>query len=314
MFELIYSDNGIKRDENKIVKESKDNVFWIDISNITEKEALLIGEQFSLHPLTVEDLQTINSRIKVEEFQDYLFCVFYAINKNKNNVRLNEIDFVIGKNFVITNHKEKIEYYEILKKNEKKLEDLLKKGSDFLFHKLLDKVIDNYFPNLEELDDQLEDIEEQIIKKPQPKHLAKILEFKKNARQIKKIGFQLRDKVSFLAKNDYALISKKSVPYFRDVYDHAIRVSDSIDNYREAISETFDAYMSALNNNMNEVMKVLSIFATIALPMTVISGIYGTNFLNLPGSKVSYGFWIMISVMFLFSVSMIVFFKKRGWF
>ncbi|MBU0471913.1 MAG: hypothetical protein KKF89_05475 [Nanoarchaeota archaeon] len=110
------------------------------------------------------------------------------------------------------------------------------------------------------------------------------------------------------------LISKKSAPYFRDIYDHAVRVSDSIDNYREAIGGTFDAYMSAISNNMNEVMKTLSIIATIALPLGIISGIFGTNFDLLPGQHIHYGFWLMILLMMTFMGVMLYYFKRRGWF
>jgi len=122
-----------------------------------------------------------------------------------------------------------------------------------------------------------------------------------------------REKISFIAKNEYMFISKKSVPYFRDIYDHAIRVSDNVENYREAIGSAFDAYMSAVSNNMNEVMKVLSIIATIALPLTVISGIYGTNFNNLPGEFNPYGFWIMIAGMVVLCFGMLFYFRRKNW-
>lgn len=314
MITVIYYDNKLKEGKLEDLPNLLKHKIWIDINNITEKEAELLGTTFSLHPLTIEDLRFFNSRIKVEEFPEYMFCVFYGIKKSKNSIKVVECDFILGQNFVISNHKEQIESHERLKKNSEKLEKLFKKGPEFIFHKLLDSEVDNYFPILEELDDQLEDIEEEIIIKPQTKYLAKILDLKKSVRQIKRVGFQQRDKISYLAKNEYPFISKKTIPYFRDIYDHAIRVSDSIDNYREAISETFDAYMSALNNNMNEVMKVLSIFAATALPMTVISGVYGTNFTTLPGSKNVYGFWIMIFAMVAFSVGMVYFFRKRKWF
>lgn len=314
MITIKYYDEQVKDGQLDNLSKLLKYKLWIDITSITEEEATIIGKSFSLHPLTVEDLHSSNARIKVEQFSNYMFCVFYGIKKTKKKLKVVECDFIIGENFIVSNSAEPLDSNENLKKNGKKLETLFKNGSEFIFHKLLDNEVDNYFPILEELDDELEDIEEEIIKKPQPKYLAKILNLKKSMRQTKRIGFQQRDKISFLAKNEYPFISKKAVPYFRDIYDHSIRVSDSIDNYREAISETFDAYMSAMSNNMNEVMKVLSIFATIALPMTVISGIYGTNFAILPGSKNPFGFWIMIIVMIVFVIVMINMFKKKKWF
>jgi magnesium transporter len=214
----------------------------------------------------------------------------------------------------ISNHRKPIPSIEDLKSSGNKIENLMNKGLDFVFHKLIDTEIDNFFPVMEKIDDQIESMEEEVTKTPKPEILSKILRLKRSLIQIKKITFPQREKIGQLAKNDYRFISKKSLPYFRDVYDHSIRVSDFIDNYREAVGNTFDVYMSAVSNNMNEVMKTLSIIATIALPLTVISEIYGTNFANLPGQHFYYGFWIMILAMIILSLSMIFYFKRRGWF
>ncbi len=157
-------------------------------------------------------------------------------------------------------------------------------------------------------------MDKKIAKMPKREDLMKILQLKQNLSIIRKTVFAQREKVSFMVKNQYKLVSKKALPYFRDVYDHAIRVSDKVDNARESVMNAFDLYMSAVSNNTNEVMKVLSIFATIALPLTVISSIYGTNFLVLPGAQFRYGFWIMILAMVILGAAFIYSFKKRGWF
>lgn len=313
MIDILYFDKTLKKGALKDLDKLKTKQIWIDITDITKKEAELIKEKFNLHPLTAEDIVTSNTRIKVEEFPNYLFCVFYSIQKTKT-IELIEMDFILGENFIISNHRKEIPSYNELKNNRERLENLFKKGNDSIFHKLLDSEIDNYFPVLESIDDQIEDIEEKVTKKPRPELLIKILNLKRLIVRIKKTTLTQREKISFLAKSDHKFISKKAIPYFRDIYDHAIRVSDTIDNYREAVGSTFDAYMSAVSNSMNEVMKVLSIIATIALPLTVISGIYGTNFQILPGAGAIYGFWIMIFFMILLCVGMLYFFKKRGWF
>jgi len=290
--------------------------YWIDITNINESESNILRDVFGIHHLTIEDINKKVTRIKIEEFNSYLFCVFYGIDKKgkSDDFILYELDFIIGKNFIITHHRNNLETYSNLQKNKEKIKFLLSSGPEFVLYKLLDKEIENYFPILELLDDEIESIEEQIVKTPKPEHLAKVLNLKRALRLVKKGTYQQREKLSFLTKNDLGFISKDALPYFRDVYDHSIRVSDSIDNYRESVSEAFDAYMSAVSNNMNEVMKVLSIFATLALPMTVISGIYGTNFRVLPGSQGEFGFWGMILFMVLFLSGMLIFFRKRKWF
>ena len=313
MIELYYFDKGLKKGSLNKLESIKDKKKWLDITNITKEEEILLQKIFNLHPLTSEDLFNSITRIKIEEFSDYLFCVFYGVKKSKT-IELIELDFILGNDFLITNHKIKIDSFETLKLDPKKLENLFTKGLDFLFHKLLDQEIDNFFPTLEQIDDLIELIEEEVTKKPKSELLQKILKLKRKIVIIKKITLPQREKISFLAKNDYKLISKKAIPYFRDVYDHAIRVSDTIDNYREAVGGTFDAYMSAVSNNMNEVMKTLSIIATIALPLGIISGIFGTNFDILPGQHMPFGFWFMILLMLMFVGGMMTYFKKNNWF
>ena len=313
MIDIFYYENGVKKGKVADLAKLKNKQIWIDITNISKDERILVQKAFDLHPLTAEDLFSSNIRVKVEEFPNYLFCVFYGIRYTKS-IEMFELDYIIGDNFVITNHKKDIESYKNLKNDKERLDTLFKKGNVFLFHKLLDNEVDNYFPVLEKIDDLIENIEEEVTRNPNPKLLSRILKLKRQIVVIKKITLPQREKISFITKDDNKYITKKAIPYFRDVYDHSIKVSDSIDNYREAVGNTFDAYMSAISNNMNEVMKVLSIIATIALPLTVISGIYGTNFTTLPGSGFAYGFWVMIFAMILLSVFMIHYFKKRKWF
>ncbi|MBN2457581.1 magnesium/cobalt transporter CorA [Candidatus Woesearchaeota archaeon] len=313
MIELFYFDKKVKQGDIKEIASFSGKRIWLDVTGITKDEAEQIRTIFRLHPLTAEDLYNSHTRIKVEEFSDYIFCVFYCIQKSRS-LELIELDLVLGKNFIISNHRRKISSIDELKNNTERLSSLFEKGCDFLMHRLIDEEIDNFFPVLETLDDQIEAIEERVTRRPRPELLTRILEIKRNIVTIKKTAFPQREKLSFLAKNEYHLITKKAVPYFRDIYDHAIRVSDSVDNYREAIGNTFDAYMSSVSNNMNEVMKVLSIIATIAIPLTVISGIYGTNFTVLPGAGWTYGFWAMVAAMLLLCLGMIYFFWKRRWF
>ncbi|MBI2549213.1 magnesium/cobalt transporter CorA [Candidatus Woesearchaeota archaeon] len=313
MIDLFYLDGELKRADLKDLATLKDKKLWLDVTAITKDEAEQLKNILQLHPLTVEDLVKQNTRIKIEEFPDYLLCVFYGLRKNRS-VELVELDIVINQTFLITNHLNEIPSFTRLKNAPDQLEPLLTKGPDFLLHKILDMEIDNFFPVLEELDDQIEQIEELVTKKPEPVLLTKILQLKRKIVLIKKVVIPQREKLSFLAKNEYRFITKKALPYFRDVYDHSIRVADTVDNYREAIGSTFDAYLSATSHNLNEIMKVLSIIATIALPLTVISGIYGTNFVVLPGANTSYGFWVMVGAMALLVTFMISLFRKRGWF
>lgn len=313
MIEIFYFDNGVKSAKVEELSNLREFPLWIDVTGITNEEASLLQEQFSLHPLTTEDMFNNGVRIKAEEFPEYLFIVSYGIRKEKE-FELIKVDSVLGNKFVITNHLKKIDATENLKKNKEKLESLFKKGVVFIFHKVIDEEVDHFFPALEKLEEEVVKLEEKSIRNPTSDLLSKILHLKRKVVLIKKYAFHQREKMLILTKGDNKFISKKAIPYMRDVYDHSVRVSDGIDNLRESISNSFDVYMSTVSNKMSEVMKVLSIIATIALPLTVISGIYGTNFITLPGSGFMYGFWIMIFLMMCVSFGMIFFFRKRGWF
>lgn len=313
MLEIIYYDNGIKRAKIDDLDKIKDKKVWIDTHSLTKEEVSILGKHFDIHETTQEDLFNSNVRIKVEEFDNYLFCIFYGIKKNKG-LEFHELDFVLGKNFLISNHKKDLESFEKLKKNKDKLEELFKEEVDSIFHELIDEEVDTYFPTLEAIDVQIEKLEEEASKNPKPKILKEILSLKRSIILGKRIVFQQREKMSFLAKKEYKQISKSVLPYIRDVYDNTIRVSDSLDNSRELIGNSYDIYMSTMNQRMNEVMKVMSVIATLALPLTVISSIYGTNFAILPGKDNPVGFWIMIITMISISLTSLILFRKRGWF
>ncbi|MFH0977673.1 MAG: magnesium/cobalt transporter CorA [Candidatus Woesearchaeota archaeon] len=311
MLDIFCLQKGVKKIELKDLGKFRNTRLWIDATEITKDEADLLRAAFHLHPLTSEDLYKSHIRIKVEEFPTYIVCVFYGISSTVEEI---EFDFVLGKNFIISNHNRTVPSFEVLKKDHQLLETLAKKGPDFVFHKLLDSEVSNFFPVLDSIDNEIEDIEVQITKKAQSKLLNRILRIKRMVNLVRKSALPQREKISFLAKNEYKFISSDAVPYFRDVYDLAIKVSDSIDNSREMVSNAFEVYMSAVSNELNSVMKVLSVIGTIALPLVVISGIFGTNFHNVPGLDHPYGFWIMITGMLVMCAIMITYFKKKGWF
>ena len=225
-----------------------------------------------------------------------------------------EIDCVLGKNFIITNHSKPLSSLEKLKLSTKKLESLTHQGMDFVLHKLIDQEVDNFSPILENVEERLEAASEQVTKSIDNHLLSKILSLKKELHRIKRYTLPQREKLSQFAKEDLPFISKKVRPYFRDVYDHAIHISDSVDALREEASSTYEAYMSSISNKMNQVMKTLSVIATITLPLTVISSIYGTNFLHLPGATTYNGFWMMLLGMFFVVIIMLGYFKRKQWF
>lgn len=312
MIEIFYLDKSVKQGDINKLADVKDKPVWIDAFGLTAEEADLLKVNFDLHKLTVEDLLTAFTRVKVEEFHNYLFCVFYRIKEVKS-IELEEMEFVVGRNFFISVHKEKIPSFEELKNNKEKLEKLFNKGPDFLMHKLLVEEVDNYFIVLGKVENHIDLVEDEAVKNPTPLVVSKILRLKRQINKIKKVVFYQREKIALLAKGDTPFISEKALPYFRDIHDHSIMVWDIVDNARDAVSNTFDVYMSTISTNMDKVIKALTVVATVTLPFMVISSIYGTNFANIPGSQHPFGFEIMILFMILLAIIMMYSLKKRKW-
>jgi len=311
MIDIHVFDGTVRTVPLQELKKHARKTLWIDCVGITKEESELLQELFKLHPLTAEDLVNDGVRVKIEEFPTHLFSVFYGLQKNANLI---EIDFILGKKFLITSHKIELNTTTTLKNDQEKLKKLFKRGPDFLMHRILDAEVDYCFEVMEDFGEKTDELEEAAADHPNKALLTKIYGVKRQLTVLKRTFLAQREKTGMLAKNEYSYISKAAIPYFRDVYDHSIRVSDAVEGYREATSNAFDVYMSAVSNSMNEVMKVLSIIATIALPLTVISGIYGTNFATLPGQNVVMGFWYMLLGMFLLAVVMLLFFKRKKWF
>lgn len=314
MIDVYYFDKRLKKSDPsklKMLQQQKKRV-WVDLTDPNHHDISQIKDIFSIHPITSEDLLTHNTRAKIEEFDDYIFVILYGIYKQKN-IRMRELNFILGKNFLITSHKKKIDYFEKLKSDDKKLESLLKCSLDFLMHNLIDAEVDNFIPVLELFDNVIDSLEDNIIQNPDQKTMEKILDLKRRINKIKKIVVPQQEKISMLAKNKYNLITPDCQTYFRDVHDHFYTVTDMIEDHKDTLSGIFDAYMSSVSNSTNEVMKVLSVMATIMLPLTVISGVYGMNFAILPGSKDPMGFWMIIGLMVAMIVLMLGYFKKKNW-
>jgi magnesium transporter len=287
--------------------------YWIDVSSITQEEAELLQKKWNIHDVTIEDFQNTHARVKIEEFSNYLYMVFFGLHSDKH-LHVSKIDIILFENIILTHHHDPITSISRLQKHLGILEKLFKEGKEKIAHYILDVELDAMFPKLEEIDDDIERLEKEILVQASQENLEKIQHLKRKITFLKKIINAQREKFSFIAKQGYKQIPKKFNPYFRDLYDHSILLSETIETQRELLSATFDTYMMMVSNSTNEVMKTLSIITTIALPLTVISGIYGTNFLYLPGSNSLLGFWVMIGVMIGISVSMLMYFKKRNWY
>ncbi len=287
--------------------------FWLDILNAAHKELVDVLSLFGVHKLVIEDCASTNTRTKVEQFDTHNFIVIHGIRRQHHEMKTVEVDIIQGKHWLISVHTNSSELFDWLKHNPEKISHVLKKGSDFMLHTLIDIEVDNYFPILENVEEELEALEDQVITDPQPVLLSKLFDLKRELLHVRKEVAPQREVMVALARRNVPFISPQAEAYFRDIYDHLIRITDALDSYRETASSILEIHISVTSNKMNEIMKVLTIMATIMMPLTVIGSIYGMNFDYMPELRWKYGYFMVIGIMALISISMIYYFRKKGW-
>lgn len=317
MFEVFYLKDGIKK-ETASPERLKELIesgvkLWVDLVDSTKEEFSYLGNILDLHPVTVDDLSDEGTRVKIEVFENYNFIVLYNLFMD---IRINkyEYDIVIGKNFIITKDTRKeIKILEKIKNDEKALLKILEKGPDFLLHIIMDRVIDSYFSILERLDIILEETEDELFHQGSKNCLFKVIELKRDVSLFKRIVVSEREELLGLLRKESMFVSDETKIYFRDNYDSIISIFDSLDSMRDSLIGIQDTYLSFTSNKLNEIMKVLTIIATIMMPLTLITGIYGMNFDFMPELRSPYGYYSILLLMLTIGLSMVYYFKRRGW-
>ncbi len=291
---------------------------WVDIEGIHEVTVLeTLGRTFKLHPLLLEDIMNTDHRPKLEDYGDYLFLVLKALEHDRESgeLKIEQISLVLGHNFVISLREGKGELFEPVRlrlRNGKG--NLRKMGPDYLAYALIDVVVDNYFVLLEGIGEEIDSVEEELISRPTPRTLLKINSLKKEMLYVRKSLWPLREVINLLDRGESDLISDAVDRYLKDVYDHMVQVLDTVETYRDMLSGLLDIYLSSVSNKINEVMKVLTIIATIFIPLTFIVGVYGMNFRNMPELDLSWGYGAVWLVMLSIAAAMVMYFRRRKWF
>lgn len=314
--------------------EYAQTIIWADLEAPSEEEEeTLLVNFFLFHHLAVEDCQRerLSPHIgdhypKVEDYQDCLFVIFNPVDKPFEEIDESEDDSTfcvhfptrqmnafLGSNFLVTHHYESSTSIDYVRGLCLKNPQTLQRGPDFLFHIIVDKIVDNYTPVIEYFDEQLDDIEISIFQNFQAVTLPKILSLKKGIIRLRKITTYQREILNRLSRGEFALISNEEMVYYRNVYDHLVRIADLVESYRENVAGLLEAYLSVNSNRMNQVMKVLTVISTIFLPLTFISSIYGMNFKFMPELDWHYGYFMIWGVIALIGGYMLHFFKKKGW-
>lgn len=292
-------------------------VSWINLSGIHDTELLAeLGQAFGVHPLALEDILNTHHRPKIEVFDDLVLVIVKMLHFDKQTASImsEQVSLVVGPHFVLSFQEREGDVFDGLRERlERSSGRIRQRGPDYLAYALIDSVVDSYFQLLENLGDCLTDVEEDLLRRPDQKVLNLVHHFKQELTLLRKAVWPLREVVGELHKGELSLISDDTRVFLRDLYDHTIQAMDTVELFRETVSGLQDLYLSVASNRMNEIMKVLTVMASIFIPLTFIAGIYGMNFEYMPELHWRWGYFAVWGVMLACGIGMLIFFRTRKW-
>jgi len=302
----------------------RSSVTWVHVQGDPTPETMdAFGRVFGFHPLAMEDVTNTGQRPKIDDFDKQLFVVMAhpSLGPDNKSVRIQQLSLFLGDNYVVSFHHGSDDPFEPVRKRLRShIGRLRQRGSDSLLQALIDLVIDSGFPVLEWVSDELADLEEEMLETPTSEHLKRLYELKRTLVFLRRMLWPEREVVNRLVRGEVPRISESTRIYFSDCYDHTIQVMDLIESYRDMATGLLDVYLSSVSYRMNEVMRVLTVIATIFIPLTFIVGVYGMNFGNdkdpwaMPELRWYYGYPLVWLVMIVIAVGMLAFFRRRKWF
>ena len=292
-------------------------VTWLNIAGLRDVEAIeRIAKRYEVHPLVLEDILNTTQRPKIEIFDDYIFVVLRMLryDEAKKTLANEQVSLILGPRFVITFNERPNTALDGLRRRIRDQEGRVRKaGADYLAYALIDVICDHFFAVMERIGESIEAIESEVMDRPTQKLVQRIHRLKRELISLRKATWPLREALSALIRAEHELIQPATLPYLRDLYDHTIQIIDMVETSRDMLSGLLDIYLSSVSNRMNEVMKVLTIIATIFIPLTFIAGIYGMNFDFMPELHWPWAYPAVLGVMLVVLIVMLAYFKKKKW-
>ena len=316
--EANFQEREVKAAEECLAFREKPTVTWINVEGVHQVEVVeKLGNCFGLHPLVLEDILNTDQRPKLEIYGDYVYIVLKMLYGSDSNrlVEAEQVSLILGSNFLISFQEGKEgDVFNPVRERIRSGKGLIRKmGSDYLAYSLIDTIVDNYFLILERLGEKIELVEEELVVHPTTTTIQEIQKFKNEMIYVRRVVWPLREVISSLGRKESPLVKETTEIYLRDVYDHTVQIMDTVEVYREMLSGMLDIYLSSVSNRLNSVMKVLTIIATIFMPLTFIAGIYGMNFKYMPELEWRWGYpaiWLIVAII---GISMLIYFKKKKW-
>ena len=292
-------------------------VCWVDIAGIHQVDILeKCGAIFGLHPLVLEDILNTSHRPKYEEHDDFLFLVLKMLSlpENGTDIRIEQVSLIVGRNHLLTFQEQEGDLFngvrERLRGNRGKIR---KRGADYLAYALIDAIVDGHFLILEKIGDEIERLEDELLTGPTPETLQRIHQLKREMILLRKSVWPLRELIGGLQRCESPLVAESTGIFLRDVYDHTIQIIDTVETFRDMLAGMLDLYLSSVSNRMNEIMKVLTIIATIFIPLTFLAGVYGMNFDYLPELRWRWGYASFWGLSIVCALGMLKFFRGKKW-
>jgi magnesium transporter len=317
-----YDETQFEEKEAKTIEEcfpfkDKPTITWINIDGIHQVEIIeKLGKHFDIHPLVLEDIANTEQRSKMEDFNDYIFLVLKMLyfEEEENEIKSEQVSFILGSNYVLSFQEKEGDVFNPVRERVKNSKGRVRKmGADYLVYTLIDAIVDNYFIILEKLGEKIEDLEDELVDRPRQETLQVLHYLKREMVFLRKSVWPLREAISGLQREESPLIMDSTKIYLRDVYDHTIQVIDAVETFRDMLSGMLDIYLSSISNRMNQIMKVLTIIATIFIPLTFIAGIYGMNFKYMPELEWRWGYFIVLGIMTIIAIWMLIYFRRKRW-
>lgn len=314
----FHESTGTELDKCLPEKIEEGTSVWLSMRGLSNTKLMDdIAKRFNLHPLTVEDILNIAQRPKVDEFDNYLFITLKVLSwKAKSSTfTVKQLSLVLGKGFLLSFQDSDTPHFDHIKKRLQSTANqrLRQHGSDYLAYRLIDSIVDKYFVVLEELGDQIERIEELILVSPTTQNMHLMYRFKRQMLLLRKAIWPMREAIGHLVHVEDKLITDYTRVYLRDVYDHTVQSIDTLETFRDMLASMMDMYLSSLTNRMNEIMKTLTIIATIFMPITTLASIYGMNFVYMPELKWHWGYYTVLGGMVCIAIGMLSYFRHKKW-
>lgn len=317
--ETLKTGIGLKR--SKEILKGEKNLLWLDFLDPSDEDFKFLEKTFSLHPLVIEDCRVPQEEPKVDEFPDYVFMIIHSVyfykdkeERGEEPLSIREMDVILGKNYILTLHKEKIWNINTIMEQLKKNPRILSRGCDFLLYSILDDIMGNYFYILNLIEDRIDALEETVSTAKSEEFLNEVFSCKRHILSLRKVMAPQRELIARFCRRDYPFIHPQMAVYYRDILDHLTRIHSMIEINREVLPSVMEAHLSLLTLKMNDIIKVLTVVATVFMPMTFLTGVYGMNFLFLPELKWRLGYLFAWGIILLTGFSLLFYCRRKKWF